>query len=195
MNKLRPKTKLVFGVGINNADYCVSPTINGKRLHCKYYITWYSMLRRCYDSKTQIKYTTYIGCTVCEEWLIFSNFKKWMENQDFEGKQLDKDILIRGNKVYSPDSCIFVTDNINSLFVKSDASRGKYKIGVCFNKHDSKFIAQCQVNGKKKHIGCYLTEEEAYQAYVSFKTAHIHSIALEQTDERLREAMLNYIVN
>jgi hypothetical protein len=194
MNKLRPKTKLVFGVGINDADYCVIPTVNGKRIHCKYYITWYSMIQRCYDSKYQTKYTTYIGCIVCEEWLTFSNFKKWMETQDFKDKQLDKDILIQGNKVYSPNTCIFVTGAINKLFVKNDANRGQYKLGVYFDKTNGKFKAHCQVSGKQKNLGYYLTEEEAYQAYKIFKQAHIRNIALEQTDERLKEAMLKYVV-
>jgi hypothetical protein len=194
MTNIKGKTKLVCGIGINNADYCIKPTINGKRVMCYYYSTWKNMLKRCYDSKYQTKYTTYIGCSVCEEWLTFSNFKAWMEIQDWVDKQLDKDILIQNNKVYSPETCIFVTNEINNLFTKSDAARGEYKIGVYFHKRDGKFVAKCNVNGKQKHIGYYLTEEEAYQAYKVFKTAYIRNIALEQTDERLKQAMLNYIV-
>ena len=194
MANLKGKNKLIYSVGINDSAYCTNPTIDGNQVICKYYSTWKSMLRRCYDPKYQAKYPTYIGCTVCEEWLTFSNFKKWMMTQDFEGKQLDKDILVQGNKIYSPDTCIFVSKAINTLFTKSDASRGEYKVGVYFKKDNGKFTAQCQVNDKRKFLGYYLTEEEAYQAYKKFKTSHIRNIALEQTDERLKQAMLNYIV-
>lgn len=194
MSKSHKRNKLAYGVGINDSDYNINPTIDGKQVICKYYITWRSMLMRCYCSKYQAKEPTYIGCTVTEDWLTFSNFKKWMETQDFEDKQLDKDILIQGNKIYSPETCIFVSPTINSLFTRSDASRGKYKIGVCFKIENGKFLAQCNVNGKRKHLGYYLTEEEAHQAYRIFKQAHIQTLALEQSDERLKQAMLNYIV-
>lgn len=193
MNKYK-KTKLVYGIGVNDADYCINPTIDGKQVRCKYYQTWRGMLERCYDSKYQTKEPTYTGCTVCEEWLTFSNFKKWMETQDWVGKCLDKDILIQGNKIYSPDTCIFVSSSINNLFTKSDAARGKYKIGVSFKKENDKFLAQCNINGKPKYLGLFLTEEEAYKTYKIFKTAHIRTLALEQTDERLKQAMLQYVV-
>ena len=194
MSKLYKRNKLVYGAGINDADYNTQPYVGGKRVMCKYYETWRNVLQRCYSSIYQAKEPTYIGCTVTEEWLTFSNFKAWMETQDYKDKQLDKDILVQGNKIYSPDTCIFVTKTINVLFTKRDASRGEYKLGVHFKKRYGKYIARCNVNGKSKHLGCYLTEEEAYLTYKIFKQEHIRTLALEQSDERLKEAMLNYIV-
>jgi hypothetical protein len=194
MSKLHKRNKLVYGIGINDADYNIQPIIDGKQVMCKYYSTWAKMLQRCYYPKLHARHPTYIGCTVTKEWLTFSNFKKWMMLQDWEGKCLDKDILIQGNKIYSPETCMFVSDAINLLFIKRDANRGQYKLGVSFNKGNDKYVAQCKIDGKTKHLGYYLTEEEAYQAYKVFKTAHIRSIANKQTDERLKQAMLNYVV-
>lgn len=90
--------KLVCGVGVNDASYAVNPLINGKQVMCWIYKKWKSMIHRCYDSKIQARQPAYIGCSVCEEWLTFSNFKLWMEAQDWQGKELDKDILTAGSK-------------------------------------------------------------------------------------------------
>ena len=109
MRKVRKSGKLVWGVGINDADYSVCPRVDGIHINCIYYQTWQSMLERCYSSKYQAKHPTYKSCTVCEEWLHFSNFRSWMVGQNHKGKFLDKDILELGNKIYSPETCIFVT--------------------------------------------------------------------------------------
>ena len=76
------------------------------------------MLQRCYSESHLVRQPTYKGCSVCEEWLTFSNFKSWMEQQDWEGKQLDKDLLVYKNKIYSPETCVFVSSVINSFFVE-----------------------------------------------------------------------------
>ena len=115
MKMVKPK-RLVYGVGINDADYVVQKWetigyVNGKQKQkliwiCPYYSAWKSMLKRCYSSKYQDKRPTYKGCSVSDEWLTFSVFKVWMEKQDWEGKQLDKDLLFEGNKIYSADTCV-----------------------------------------------------------------------------------------
>jgi hypothetical protein len=107
--------KPVHGVGINDADYEIHPTINGKKAMCKYYRSWHSMLERCYSKKVQARQPAYKGCTVCDEWLTFSNFKSWMIKQEWQGKALDKDIRVKGNKVYSPETCMFVTAKENTV--------------------------------------------------------------------------------
>lgn len=184
--------RLVFGVGINDSDYVTSYVVNGKRGSCPFYIKWTSMIERCYSSKWHEAHPTYKGCTVCDDWLSFSWFKCWMENQDWQGKQLDKDILIQGNKIYSPGTCLFVESNINSLFIDCKANRGKYKIGVSFHKHHKKFVSKCRDgNGVSVHIGYFSNEEDAHEAYKVFKYKLIAEIAEKQT-EPLRTALLNY---
>ena len=106
--------KSVCGVGINDADYMVSQIVNGKQVACPIYRSWANMLERCYFRKFQDKNPTYADCKVCDGWLTFSNFRAWMLTQDWQGKELDKDIKIKGNKVYSPSSCSFVTTKENT---------------------------------------------------------------------------------
>ena len=106
---------LVYGVGLNDAAYMTQQLVNGKRLQCPFYLKWRSMIARCYDKKYQENFPTYLGCTVCNDWLKFSAFKAWMVKQDWEGMQLDKDIRVQGNKIYGPEFCSFVTNEANSI--------------------------------------------------------------------------------
>ena len=167
----------MYGVGINDANYTVGTMDDGKRKMCIFYQTWIDMLRRCYSERMQAKRPTYIDCSVCEEWLTFSNFKKWMEAQDFEGKHIDKDILISGNKIYSPDTCVFVYGHVNTLLTDCGTSRGEIKQGVCFVSDRGKFLARVSIHGRRKHLGWRNTELEAYALYVSAKAAHIREVA------------------
>jgi hypothetical protein len=100
----------VYGVGINDADYITIYKSNGSTLTCPFYRRWKNMLSRCYDKKYLERNKTYKDCSVCKEWLTFSNFKAWMIKQDWRGNHLDKDITSQGNKVYSPNLCLFVTN-------------------------------------------------------------------------------------
>jgi len=186
--------KPLHGVGINDADYLTQPIINGKRIRCLFYRAWHNMLNRCYNAKYKIKRPTYNGCTVCDEWLLFSSFKAWMIKQDWKGKALDKDILIQGNKIYSPETCVFVTQEINALLTNSKASRGNYPQGVSFDKKTGKYKANCYVNGKSNHIVYSDTPEAASEAYKAFKYKVIAKIANEQS-EPLKSALLNYKIN
>ena len=176
---------------------------NGKII--KSYSVWTSMLRRCYSDKYQKRFPTYKGCYVCEEWHNYSNFKEWYDKNYYEiyGEQmaLDKDILAKGNRAYSPDTCVFVPQNINKLFIKRNKSRGKYPVGVYFDKNANKFRAQCCIfyNAKtqKEFLGLYNTIDEAFNAYKQFKEANIKQMAdyyKENIPNKLYEAMYNYKV-
>jgi len=111
------RRSVVHGVGVNDSDYTVKIVKNKKTLwRCPFYDKWTTMLKRCYSPKHHKNYPSYIGCSVCPEWRYFSKFRLWMEGQKWEGMELDKDILVKGNRVYSPDTCCFVPGTINSLF-------------------------------------------------------------------------------
>jgi|688.fasta_scaffold786719_1 hypothetical protein len=183
--------KLVLGIGINDADYMVQNIVNGKKLYCHFHATWSSMLKRCYSKSFQERRPTYKGCSVCDEWLTFSNFKKWMKNQDYEGKQLDKDIIFSGNKEYSPISCVFVHRNLNMILCDAAAKRGSYPIGASWCGRNGKFLSQIVSSGKRKHLGYFETYFHAHQAWQHAKKELIYSAAFEQEDEQVKNALLS----
>lgn len=183
--------RLVYDVGVNDSDYLTECTIDGKRIKCPYYRKWVAMLERGYSPKYHAKFPTYKDCTVAPEWLTFSIFKEWMIQQDWQGNVLDKDLLVQGNKLYSPETCIFVSSQINGLLIDSGASRGKYPIGVSCKKATGKYVAQCNVAGKTKNIGQFDTPAEAHERYKAFKYGMITGIALCQ-EEPLQSALMNY---
>lgn len=174
------RRKTVFGVGVNDASYVVQPTINGTRACCPFYRKWRNMLRRSYSPAYHLKHPTYIDCTVTAEWLMFSVFRRWMIEQDWQGKELDKDILDHGNNIYGPDTCVFVSHAINSLLTDNAASRGKYRQGVDLHKPSGKYKARVRRYGKGKHLGLFTTTEEASTAYLIAKSAHIIEVAQTQ---------------
>ena len=170
--------RLVEGVGINDADYVIKtqiehPRINGKRFRqlewvCPFYQTWKNMLSRCYNIKYQKLNSTYEGCSVCDEWLTFSNFKSWMEQQDWEGKCLDKDLLAYKNKRYSPDTCVFLDTRLNNFLIKCDKRRGETPLGV--SKNRTRYTASCwKDNHKAQYEGSYATPELAHRAWQKAK--------------------------
>lgn len=148
------------------------------------------MLRRAYCPKTLAKFPTYADVYVCEEWLTFSNFKFWMERQDWEGKHLDKDLLIRGNKVYSPEACCFVSGEVNNFITLQDAKRGDLPLGCSYNSMARRY----QVNIKNTYVGLFDTPEEAHKAYVTEKIKIAGILASKEKDTRIADALLRYFV-
>lgn len=165
----------VYGVGIIGEEQI----IESKGCHCKAYKVWQSMLQRCYDTKYQEKKPTYKGCSVCDEWLYFPNFKKWFNENYYtiEGEEihLDKDILVKGNKLYSPETCIFVPKHINSLFSKK--SNNDLPEGVYYDKRNKKYCSSIFINYKRKFLGRFDTIEKAENIYNEFKKKEIKRIA------------------
>ena len=183
--------KTTFGIGINDANYMTQHRVNGIIKRCPYFSKWVGILERCYDKKRQAKAPTYIGCTVAPEWLYFSNFRKWMETKDWIGKEIDKDILYPGNKIYSPDNCVFVDKSINALLTSRAAMRGEYPQGVHWHKASSSFVSDININGKKKHLGCFNTVAEAQKAYITEKIRVIR--AVQSNNPEISEGLERHI--
>lgn len=165
--------KPVFGVGVNDSWYMTVQKVNDKLVTCPVYAKWKNMITRCYDPKHQEKYPTYKGCEACKEWLTFSNFAGWFNENYIEGYALDKDIIKKGNKVYSPDSCLFIPSCINNLLLDSGASRGECPTGTSLNKNTGKYKAYLSIDSARKHIGFFKTPEEAHEAYIKAKNSEI----------------------
>lgn len=181
------------GVGYIGIGYCPYPL---SMQYKKHYKIWGAVLSRCYSPISVEKFPTYKNVTVCEEWLNFQNFAKWFDinynPETMKGWQLEKDILVKGNKIYSPETCCFVPAEINNLFTKRNISRGKHPIGV--HKSDNKFISQFS-SKTKNYIGSFDTPEEAFQAYKIAKELYIKEIADKwrgQIPEKVYNAMYNY---
>lgn len=169
------------------------------------YDIWYHMIRRCYDPKYQERETTYKDCTVEDYLLNFQNMGEWINDNYYEipGEvmHLDKDILCKGNKVYSRETCIFVPQRINNLFIKSDKTRGDCPVGVTPNSSGN-YQAYCGNGyGKQVKLGTYSTEEEAFRVYKEYKEKVIKETIdsyegkiPEPFYSRLKTAMYNYKV-
>jgi hypothetical protein len=194
-----PYDKSVYGVGyLGEGNYKVKDE-NGLT---DQYKSWLSMLSRCYSVKFQEKHKSYIGCTVDERWHNFQVFAEWYDENHYtiEGHRmdLDKDILVKGNKVYSPETCVFAPHLINKLFLKRSNDRGSLPIGVKKTTWGKKFEAQARKNdGSRGYIGIFNTPEEAFEAYKEHKEQIIRDIAQDYKDmipSSLYNAMLTYEV-
>ena len=187
-------TKLIYGVGVNDRRY---PTkVNGKIL--KVYNLWQNLLARCYHPRTPTERPTYVGCSISEKFKDFSFFHEWCLTQigfGQEGYQLDKDLLLKGNKVYSEDTCVFLPRDLNSLLLSSKAARGNLPVGV--SAKNGKFQVGCNTDKSSRYAGFFDTPEEAFYAYKQVKEAFIKRQAekwKDQIDIRAYEALMCYEV-
>lgn len=189
---------------VNSGKY--RSVINGKVT--KEYRAWNNLITRISDEKQLSKYPKYKDCCICDDWLIFDNFAEWHKENYYEVDDeimcLDKDILVKGNKIYSPETCIYVPNSINVLFTKSDKNRGEFPIGVYYEKTSDKFKSQLSYqehrNGKKKrkNLGRFDTCEEAFNKYKTEKEKYIKIVADRYRNDiplKLYNAMYNYKVD
>jgi len=184
------KRKLVYGIGINDVDYIGYPKLYGKWKDCKYHRVWTRMLERSYCNKFKKAHPTYKDCTVCDEWIKLSVFMEWMKTQDWQDKQLDKDLIFPDNKHYSPKTCVFVSGYINSLI--QNRPKKLYPMGVSFD--GKTFGADITDNGTRKRLGRFKTKQKAIDAYIDAKAKIIKREArniIGPQSEKIKIGLLN----
>ncbi len=190
----------VYGVGVLGNEKCME---NG--CYTKEYNLWQSMLQRCYCPLYLKERPTYKDCSVSDDFKYLETFKKWCHSQfnynevDDDGIRfvLDKDILVKGNNIYSKDTCCFVPREVNLLFVKADKSRGSLPIGVSYHKRINKYSSTIRIGGGTRHLGYFSTTLEAFQVYKQAKEASIKEVAEKWKSKLTKEtydAMINYVV-
>ena len=193
--------RLVQGVGVNDSPI-LTTLEDGTRDPS--YMKWKGILNRVYSKKALIQQPCYFNSTVSEDFLIFSKFKDWHVNQVGYGEvgyDVDKDLLVKGNSVYSPSTCVLLPKEINLFMIKrisSGCAINPLPIGVYYHKTNKKYRSQINDNGKRKSLGYFKTPEEAFYAYKEAKEQQAKSLANKwkgKIDERAYEALLNYTVD
>ena len=199
--KMRKSNVLVRGIGTTGTRY--PAVVDGKTT--QEYSIWSNMLYRCTEIGW-VKCPSYFGCSVSETFKYYPNFYEWCQEQVGFGNidendrpwQLDKDILVQGNKIYGEDACIFVPSNINSMLLKSVIPKNNLPIGVYWHTRRLKFIAQCSDRkGLTEYLGCFDTPEEAFICYKAHKESVVKEAAghyKNKIDVRLYQVLINYEV-
>lgn len=187
-------SKPFYGVGFNSGGKYKSKT-NGKPT--KSYQAWYNILERCYNPKFHLMHPTYIGCVIADEWRDYQDFAEWFEGHEYSGLgyQLDKDLLIPNNKIYSSNTCRFVPRELNTLLTDRSLNRGALPQGVTLFKESGKYLADIRINGKKKHLGLFVHLQDACDAYILAKEAYVKQKALEwrgRIDDDVFEVLMNW---
>jgi hypothetical protein len=195
IGKSGPRTelrKLIYGVGVNDV---MIPEFTKTRT----WRTWTGIIRRTdmRDPKWLENKPSYQDCTLDSRWYKLSAFKEWIEQwEDFENKEVDKDILIAGNKLYGPDTCLMVRPIVNKWFMPNPNSSSNLPRGVTKSKKGCIKPYRSQINtisGKKIALGYFLTIEEASAAYELARKNEIQILIETETDPKVKQAMINSI--
>lgn len=182
--------KLIYGVGVNDADYATQPMVYGARYHCAFYETWKGTIRRV-SAEIREKRPSYKDVTICNEWLTFSNFRRWMVSKNWYGRHLDKDLLTAGSrKIYSPSTCVFVSADINNITTGTPSKQGVAQ-GVV--RRGRRYLAQISMGKNTKHLGMFDTEKEAETVYLEAKIAKLSTLISVEADSDVRVALQNYL--
>lgn len=163
------------------------------------YLRWHDMIHRCYNDKFHSRQEQYSNCEVCEEWKNYSNFKIWYENTVYhvgnEQMDIDKDILFKGNKIYSPQTCCIVPHSINTLFLTGKKNRGDLPLGVYFEKDKEKYRACMNYHGIQIKLGTFDDPAAAFAVYKEYKEKFIKDIAEKyrgRIPDKVYQAMMKW---
>lgn len=177
----------VYGVGVNDAPYYTSLVVEGVSCYCPFYTRWKKMLSSCYSTKNGSGRRK----SVCKEWLSFMAFRRWMELQSWQGKELTHWLRIPGTTIYSSATCLFVSKRVRSLFPAPSRQKAGRPFGV--QEKDGRFLVSCSsVGSNRGYVGCFENREEATEAYVAAKESEAINLALSQNDPLVRQAVLDY---
>lgn len=151
--------------------------------------TWHSMFKRCYSERVHEGYPTYQKCEVSPLWYNLQNFAKFFLENYRPKWELDKDLLVKGNRTYGPETCVYLPRSINGYIKTNKSRRGNYAIGVSLSYMGDSFEAKCRdFYGKQINLGKYATEEAAFLVYKEFKESIIRQKAFTYKDELSYEA-------
>jgi hypothetical protein len=182
---------IIYNVGyFGYGDY-------SRKNHPIFYNIWKGMIARCYDDKELFRRPSYIGCTVDSFFLNFQNFARWCESNYVYGFKIDKDILIKGNKIYGPQTCCFVPSEINGLFVLSTKKRGNYPLGVSKSEYN-KFVVNASIENQRVYLGSYDCQIDAFNVYKNHKENRIKFLANKHKSEITTEcynALINWTID
>lgn len=155
-------SQVIYGFGINDLGRNVT--------NDQIYFTWKRMIERCYAGVTLEKFPTYEDKYVSQKWKFATKFEEWMSIQQWEGMELDKDLLVLGNKEYNPETCSFVPKRINLVLGISEGKRGEYPLGVC---HHNDGPNQYMARSAQKYIGIFANPMSAHKAWQKAKAQDI----------------------
>lgn len=199
---MRKKSQLICGVGVNDSPTPIMKevTIDGKRKtvwRCPFYTCWLAMITRCYSQYEKKRNPSYLDCLTVPEWVYFSNFKAWMEKQDWQDKALDKDLLIPGNKLYGPDTCVFIDARVNNFIVEKSPDKKSWPTGVSYSKSNNKFKSQCcdVITGEQKYLGYYDSAKEAHEIWLKYKLEQAKILASMQRNPKVAKALISRYEN
>ncbi|CAI2496486.1 Uncharacterised protein [Serratia ficaria] len=194
MPRRTSKTKMIYGIGVNDSEFCTSARIDGTCVNHRAYAAWNGMFKRCYCTSYKKEMKTYDGCSVDVRWHKFSDFFRWWKLNHVKGWHLDKDIISVGNKIYSPDFCAFIPPSINSFVSLSINRDDNWPIGAFKCSDGGKYFSKIRDrDGRQRHLGTFASPEEAHTAWKKAKLEQAESY--RNVCDKIHPSLFSGLVN